>query len=425
MSEFRIDADWVLAAHGPIADASVVVANGEITWVGLTRDAPAAESTEGVRGVLAPGLIDAHTHLGLSWARALGPIEGHPVYDLFWPLERSLTPDLVDAFAAVSAAEALLSGTTCVADHYFFAEASMAATTRLGIRSVVGETIVVTEAPHSGPESMPNALAVAERLVGIDLVHPVLAPHALDTVGDDVMREIVAEAERLDVPVHLHVAQSEREITTLMGRSGVGPVERLHDLGLFERRVIAAHCMYASTAGLSLLAAADTVTAIYCPTVHAHLGRTLRAAELRAAGGHVGLGSDAVPMQRRDLGSEVRAASALQAVLMEDAEALPLAAAMDMATTVNAEAVGLGGVIGAIEVGFRADLVAHRTDRAVSAPFADPAALVAMSGPDLVDKVWVDGRLVVADGELVRADQRAVAATANAARAELFERAGR
>jgi len=425
VTDFRVDADWVLAADGPIADGSVVVTNGAISWVGLTECAPLAERTETVHGVLAPGLIDAHTHLGLSWARALGPIEGHPVYDLFWPLEQSLTPDLVDAFAAASAAEALLSGTTCVADHYFFAEASVAATTRVGIRSVVGETIVVTEAPHSGPDSMPNAVAVAERLGGLDLVHPVLAPHALDTVGDEVMREIIAEAERLDVPVHLHVAQSEREIATLMERSGVGPVERLHDLGLFERRVVAAHCMYASAEGLALLAAADTVAAIYCPTVHAHLGRTLRAAELRAAGGNVGLGTDAVPMQRRDLGAEVRAASALQAVLTEDADALPIAVAMEMATVVNAEALGLGGVTGAIEVGLRADLVAHRTDRAVAAPFADPAALVAMSGPDLVDRVWVDGRLVVADGELVRADQRAVVAAANTARAELFERAGR
>jgi len=129
VTDTRVDADWVLAAHGPIADGSVVVTNGEISWVGPTKDAPATESIEGFGGVLAPGLIDAHTHLGLSWARALGPIEGHPVYDLFWPLERSLTPDLVDAFAAASAAEALLSGTTCVADHYFFAEASVAATT--------------------------------------------------------------------------------------------------------------------------------------------------------------------------------------------------------------------------------------------------------------------------------------------------------
>lgn len=425
MADLRIDAGWVLTPTGALRDASVVVDLGAITWVGPTTEAPNAHTIERTTGVLAPGMVDAHTHLGLSFARALGPTSGHPVYDVFWPLEGALTPDLVEAFSAASAAESLLSGTTCVADHYFFAEASAAATTRLGLRSVLGETIVVTDAPHSGPRSLGRAIEVAERLAAIDLVHPALAPHALDTVGDDAMVDIVAESVRLDVPIHLHVSQSEREVATIAARTAASPVQRLADLGVFDRRVIAAHCMYATDADLHILAASPTTTAIYCPTVHAHLGRSLRAAEMIAAGGLVGIGTDAVPNERRDVNAEVRAASAHQAVLTSNGDALPRPDAWLLATQGSATAVGLGGVVGAIEVGRRADLVVHSIDGLPAAPFTDPLALAIMSGPDMIISVWVDGRQVVADGHLVGDDEQRIVARAAEARIELFERAGR
>ncbi len=419
----RIDAAAVLVPGGVLRDASVVVEAGAITWVGPTADAPADEHVVDARdGVLAPGLVDAHTHLGLSFARALGPIEGHPVYDLFWPLERALDPELVEAFAAVSAAESLLSGTTTVADHYFFADASVAATSAVGLRSVVGETIIVLDGPWAGTETLDRGVDFVERHRDTPLVHPLLAPHALDTVGDDVMRDIVAESARLDVPIHLHVAQSEREVATVLEASGTGSIERLADLDVFDRRVIAAHCMYAEPAGLDLLTEAPTVTAIYCPTVHAHLGRSLRAGWLRGRGAQVGIGTDAVPMQRRDLMSEVRSASALQAVLEDDPDALPIAEALEMVTQVNATAVGLGETVGSIDVGKRADLVLHRLDSAFTSTWRDAASLVATSSANTVDKVWVDGELVVDDGHLTRVDEAAIAEGAATARAALFDR---
>lgn len=419
----RIDAAAVVVPGGSIGDASVVVADGSVKWVGPTSDAPADDDVvDGRHGILAPGLVDAHTHLGLSFARALGPIEGHPVYDLFWPLERSLDADLVEAFAAASAAEALLSGTTTVADHYFFADASVAATTSLGLRSVVGETIIVLDGPWAGVEAVERGVDFVERHRDTPLVHPLLAPHALDTVGDDAMRDVVAESVRLDVPIHLHVAQSQREVETVRAQSGTGSIERLADLGVFERRVIAAHCMYAEAAGLDLLVESPSVTAIYCPTVHAHLGRSLRAGWLRARGAQVGLGTDAVPMQRRDLIAEIRNASALQAVLEGDPGALPLATAFEMATQVNATAVGLGEVVGSIDVGRRADLVLHRIDRAMTSTWRDAASLVATSSPSTIDKVWVDGRLVVDEGQLALVDEASIATAAASARSELFAR---
>ncbi|MEZ5281361.1 MAG: amidohydrolase family protein [Acidimicrobiales bacterium] len=420
----RIDAGWVITPSGAIASSSVVFdVDGCITWVGPTGDAPSAERVvDCTWGLVAPGLIDSHTHLGLSWAKALGPTQGHPVYDVFWPRESSLDHDLVRAFAASSAAEALLCGTTCVADHYFFADASVEATTSVGIRSVVGETMATRHVPHHGPQSVRRGIDFVERHSATPLVHPALTPHALDTMGAEALGEVAAEARRLGVIVHMHVAQSEREVALIRSEYGCGSVEKIAELGLLDQPLVAAHAMHASAAELELLASSEAVTTVYCPTVHAGLGRTLPAARLMRLGGRVALGTDAVPTQRRDIATEARVAAVAQQVLETDAGALSVAQAFQMASAAGANALGLATLVGSIEVGKQADLVAHRLDRAAVEPFTDPMAAWTVSGADLVDSVWVDGRRVVEQGRLTMVDETDVAAAAQRARADLFAR---
>ncbi len=338
----RIDASWVITPEGPVVDASVVVADGAIAWVGATSAAPLADEVVDCSwGLLAPGLVDAHTHLGLSWSKALGPTTGHPVYDVFWPRESSLDHDLVKAFAMSSAAEALLAGTTCVADHYFFADASVEATTAVGIRSFVGETMATRYVPHHGRASIERGIDFVERHRSTHLVHPALTPHALDTMGAEVLSEVAAEARRLGVPLHMHVAQSDREVADVQAEYGCGPVEKLAEIGVLDQPLVAAHAMHASEGELDLLARSPSVSTVYCPTVHAGLGRSLPAARLRLIGGNVALGTDAVPTQRRKLASEARAAVICQQVLTGDAGALSLLDAFEMATAGGASAIGL------------------------------------------------------------------------------------
>lgn len=412
---------------GSLSDAAVAVLEGQIVAVGTSSEVSAEwsadEFVDGRSGVLAPGLIDAHTHLALLFARALPEMKGHPVYDVFWPLETSLDPDLVHAFARAAAAEALLAGVTTVADHYFFADSGVAATTEVGIRAVIGQTIMRHEGPYSSELSLADGIDFAERHAMTDLVHPALAPHALDTVGDDWMVAIGAAARTMDIPVHLHVAQSEREVATIATRSGTTPIQRLAELGVLDQRTIAAHCMYATDDDLRILIEHRLVHPIYCPTVHAALGKVMAAAKLHEAGVVIGVGTDAAPSEGFDVLAEARAGWGHQRVLCDE-ETISLDDMLTAATESNAQAVGLGELIGRIEPGYAADLVLWRTDRAASAAAGDARRFVAaVAGPDLVDSVWVAGRRVVMGGVLVAASEAEVAATAYEARAELFARA--
>lgn len=417
---------------GALSYAAIAIAGGRIVAVGPSAEVNAAwtagEVTDGRAGVVSPGLVDGHTHLGLSFARALPELNGHPVYDVFWPLEHELDADLVHDFARAASAEALLAGVTTVADHYFFADAGVAATAEVGIRAAIGQTIIRLDGPWCSEQSLANGIDFAERHRSTPLVHPVIAPHALDTVGDDWVVAAAGAAKAMAVPVHLHVAQSQREVDTIRERSGRTSIAQLAVLGVLDQRTVAAHCMYASDDDLDLLAAHELVYPIYCPTVHAGLGKVMAAAELHRRGVAIGVGTDAVPNERFDVLAEVRNAWAHQGVVAStkgEEATLELDDLFVAATESNAAALGLGDVVGRIEVGYEADLVLWRTDRAVASAAGDARRFVTgVGGPDLVDTVWVGGRRVVMGGTLVSTSEQVVAHAANVAREELFRRAG-
>jgi len=446
----------LLPGRGVLTDGAVAIVDGSIAAVGpaleVSSEFEAAVTVDGGSSILSPGLIDAHTHLALSFARALPPFKGHPVYDVFWPLEMNVDPDLVQAFARASVAEALLAGVTTVADHYFFADATAAATTSLGIRTLLGQTIIRYEGPQASEQSLGDAIDFAERQRATPLVHPAMTPHALDTVGDDWIVAAAGAAAAMDIPVHLHVAQSEREVEEVARRSGRTPIAQLDRLGVLDQRTVAAHCMYAADDDIAILAAREFVHPIYCPTVHAGLGKVMAATRLHSVGSPIGLGTDASPSERYDVLAEARAGWAHQAVLATVAgradvppthdeasdaggarpstersreRVLTLDSMFDIATEGNAEALGLGTTVGRIETGFAADLVMWRTDRAVAAGMGDARRfVVGVAGPDVVENVWVGGDRVVSGGSLVRAEESEIVVAANQARATLFARAG-
>lgn len=409
--------------------AGVAVAGGRLVGVGpigeLRRTHPHVPVHGGPEFLLSPGAVNTHTHLGLVWARGLAHDDRHPVYELFWPVEGNLTPELVGVLARVAVAESLLSGVTTIADHYFFADATASACRELGARGALGQTVMTEYGPWASPTAVSDSLDFVRRHLEDDTIHPVVAPHAPDTVGEEALVELFGAARQLGVPVHLHLAQSQREIDTMADRCGKGPVRYLDDLGLLDQKVVAAHCMFATAPEFDIIAERSGVSPVYCPTVHALLSPVLPAAELLGRGINVALGSDATPNDRYDVWTEARTAVTNQAVLTGDPGALPPLEALAMATTGGATALGLDGEIGRLAPGMRADLVLWRTDSARMSPLGDPEALlVTAAGAREVHSVWVEGRRVVGDGVLLGAEEAEVAASGRAAVAELLSGLG-
>ncbi len=418
-----------MGGDAPIDDGAVAVGAGRIVEVGpaagvLARHAGAR--VVGGRGrVVAPGMVDAHVHASLVAVRGLALGPGNPVYDVMWPMEGALDAATARDLARLGLADCLLSGTTTVNDHYFFAHETAEAAVDLGIGAVVGHTVMTHDGPRTGPDELAAALALLDGWAAHDLVRPCAAPHAVDTVADEVLVELAEAARGAGVIVHLHLAQTEREVGSVRARTGRSPVAHLDHLGLLDRAVVAAHCTYVDDDDIALLARAAVVP-VYCPTVHAHDGRVLRAAELHRRGSAVAIGTDAAPTHSRSVLAEAAAALAGQSQLEGRRAVLDPATVLGWATTGNAAAVGLGDTIGRLAPGFRADLISVRTDTAGTAPAPDPhAALLAAGDRSAVADVWVAGRHVVRDGVLASVDEASVVAAGTAAARTLRSAAAR
>ena len=357
--------------------------------------------------VLVPGLVNAHTHAAMSLMRGLS--DDLPLMrwleDHVWPAERKhVSPVMVRDGTLLACAEMLRGGITCFNDMYFFPEAALEAALEAGMRVSLG--IIVIEFPTayaSDPaDYLRKGLALRDRASEHPLVSFCLAPHAPYTVSDATFRQVVTFAAELDLPVHVHLNETEDEIQRSLTEHGVRPVERLRRLGVLGPGLIAVHAVHLDTREIELLGG-HAASIAHCPSSNLKLASGFAPVEaLRRAGANLCLGTDgAASNNRLDLFQEMRTAALLAKAVARDAEALPAHAALRAATLGGAHALGIAQTTGSIEPGKAADLVAVEMRAPELAPCYDPVShLVYAAGREHVTHVWVNGELRVRDGEL-------------------------
>ena len=361
---------------------------------------------------LIPGFVNAHTHAAMSLFR--GMADDRPLMDWLeqhiWPAEaRSVSREFVRDGARLAAAEMLLGGTTCFNDMYFFGDETAAAAIEAGIRAVIG--MIVIDFPSAWAASVDEYFRKGQAVHDQFRAHPrissAFAPHAPYTVDDAALKRVATLAEELDLPIHMHVHETQNEIEGALAASGVRPLHRLQGLGLVSPRLLAVHMTALIPPEMDLLARSGA-TVVHCPESNLKLASGFcPVAELLARGVNVACGTDgAASNNDLDMLSEIRTASLLAKGVAADPCALPAAAALRMATWSGALALGLEQNIGSLEVGKLADMVAFDLGDARARPVYDPVAQIVYSGHrDQVRHVWVGGRQVVCDSRLTTLDR--------------------
>jgi 5-methylthioadenosine/S-adenosylhomocysteine deaminase len=392
-------------------DASIAIQDAHIAAIGKTDDLrkayPDAKRVDG-RGKLAlPGLINAHTHIPMSLQKGVTLAIPDGLYRVMWPVEKNLSAEDVFIGALAGGAEALLGGTTTVVDHYFFAEETAKAVIELGLRGMVGHTIMSRLGPITGEDEMEEGIDFVRRWKGKDdLVTPMLAPHASDTVATEWLMRLRQTANEEDVRLHLHLAQSRLERSYIKEEHSKGCVEYLAEIGFLGKDVLAAHCIYISEVEIDLLAETGTHP-IYCPMGHALSGHPAEAWKMVLKGADVLIGTDCVTSNNvMDLTGELRIAGASQKQLSGDPQAMPAGKILEMVTVDAAEAIGLGDKLGRLAPGYLADLILLDFEGMATAPGYSllDTIVYCCNGRD-VNTVFVNGRMVVGDGVLLTADE--------------------
>jgi len=411
-----------------IQDGAIAIEGNRILDVGPSKEISASynarEEIDAHDMIALPGFINAHTHIAMCVISRIGRELKDRLYRVYWPMERAWIPEDCYKASLMGAAEAILFGTTCIVDHYFFMEEIAKATIELGIRGFLGHTIMTEDGPWVGRAEFEEGVNFVKRWKGKHpLVIPCLAPHAPDTVSSDWLMELKEIANEQNVKIHMHLSQSMREVRKVKGPWGRGarsPVDLLHRLKALGPDLIAAHCIYIDEYDLKLLSQTGT-NVVYCPSTYALGGTYASADKMMKSGIRVLIGTDARPA---DMIGELRAAAMTQRQLTGDPSAMSSKDLLRMATIEAAKALGLEDKLGSIERGKLADLILVSMKKPHMNPRFDPCANIVYNalGSD-VDTVIVDGKVVVREGSLTRCDMGSVVKLGREAAEALTQRA--
>ncbi len=433
-----MSADWIIenatvVTMNPkreiLSGASVAISGVRIAAVGPSAEMgpryPDARRIDGRGKVVLPGMINCHTHVGLSLQKGVTLAVPEGLYKVMWPVEKALTADDCYIGALAGAAEALKSGSTTIVDHYFFMEQVARATTEIGLRGVLGHTIMSRLGPITGEQELDAGLAFARDWKGRHpLVTPWLAPHATDTVDRAWLLRLRQAATDMGVGLHLHVAQSRREREFIRETFGMGCVEYLDSLDFLGKDVFAVHCIYIDESEDDLLVRSGAHP-VYCPMAHCMSAHPMRAWDILQKGAGVLIGTDCVSSNNvMDIVGELRIAGAAQKQLTGNPEAMPASRILEMVTVDAAAAIGMGDQLGALVPGYLADLIVLDASGLHMAPNYSVLdnIVYCCNGRD-VENVFVNGRLVVHDGELTTISEIEVVAQVEQRGRSMIQRA--
>ena len=350
--------------------------------------------------LLIPGLINLHTHVGMTLMRGLADdiplmpwLQNH-----IWPAEQQIVSEkFVRDSALFGCAEMLAGGVTCFNDMYFYPQATAEAVLQAGMRAQL--VLVVLEFPtnyaNNADDYIEKGLLIRDAWRGNPFLSASLAPHAPYTVSDITFEKVITYAEQLGLGIHTHLHETKTELAESIKNFGVRPIRRMANLGLLGPNLSAAHCVQINDEDLDLLTA-YRANVVHCPSSNSKLASGISPVnQMLNTGINVGLGTDgAASNNRQDMFAEMRLAALLAKARTEDATSIPASQALEMATINGARALGLDHQIGSIEVGKFADLTAVRISDVETLPCFDPLShLIYACGREHVSHVWVAGDL--------------------------------
>lgn len=376
--------------------------------------------------VVMPGLVNAHTHSGMTplrgyaedmnlqdWLTKVRAFEDHLTEDdLYWGLQLAM-------------AEMLRTGTTTFADMFLWNSRLLDSVRQAGMRVLAAGAIFGYEAvgyPQASPETGRQTLDLTEKLAsefaGDDQIKIAFGPHAPYTCTPDLLADVARRAQRIGLPVQIHLSESAVEVAACHEQYGRTPVEHAAALGLLDGPALIAHCTHPTDREIELIAAKGAAVA-HNPISNLKLGAGIAPIpRFAAAGVCLGLGTDSVASNNNlDLTEEIKTGVLIQRGAHRSPDIALSTTFIDMATCEGARAVQFPEV-GALQAGAPADIVIIDAGSTRATPLHDPAAFVAFaaSGAADVRDVYVGGRQVVDAGRVLSIDvdevRARVAATA-------------
>ena len=404
-----------------IENGVIAIEGNEIIAVGgeeLRQIYREAHTIDANGGIVLPGMVNAHNHLSMVAFRGIGEAGfanfEERLVNYFFPLEANLLDrNLIHVSARHAALEMAEAGVTTTADMYYHEDEVARAVKQVGIRGVLGETVlgfptVDASAPYGGLEYAENFI---KDWIDDPLITPAVAPHAPYTVSPEMLKASKALADKYDVPVLIHMDEIEaEEVNTLKAfpntTDGKSIVEYLDGIDFFGPNVVAAHVNHVTDSDIQILKERGVGISHNPKANTKDMSGLSPAWDMYERGLKIGLGTDG-PMSsnQMDIISVMPHVSRISRIKTNDVSKFQPRDVLRMATLGGAKALGMDEKIGSLEVGKLADIVIVETNSLNMRPnYAPFATMVFAAYPSNVSMTMVNGDVIYRDGKIQTVD---------------------
>lgn len=409
-----------------VENQAVAVNHGQIVEIGpndwLNRKYQAVTELGGQGKLAMPGLVDAHTHVAQQFLRGRTLDE----YPMVWtrilvPFESNLDEEDMYHSALLSCLEMIKSGTTFFADAGGpYMEGAIRAILESGMRAAITTSVMdmgegIPSAMKTSPE---KAVAELEDLyhkyhgTGNGRIKIWFGLRQVLTCSPELIRVMGEKAREYNTGLHIHLAEHKDEVSQCLEKYQQRPVEYLENMGVLGPNLLAAHCVLLSERDVNLMRERQ-VNIVHCPRSNMGNHGFPKTPRYIEAGFNLGIGSDGASATSLSLWDEVKVLrsgiNAFYGLPIFDPEILPAKELLKMLTIGGAKGLLMGGEVGSLQVGKKADVILIDIDQ----PHISPThklvntLVETVTGADVADSV-IDGKVVMKNREVLTLDEERI-----------------
>ncbi|WP_406242371.1 amidohydrolase [Tissierella carlieri] len=391
-----------------IESTNIYIVDNKIMHIGEIReDLHVEKIIDGNNKIAMPGLINTHTHIGMSLLRNFA--DDLPLHDWLtkkiWPTEGKLNADDIYWGSLLSMVEMIQGGTTAFCDMYFFMDEVGKGLEESGMRGVLTRGLIEDDQAQIKLNET-RELFKNWHSRGNGRIKVMVAPHAPYTCSPDFLKESFKLAKELNTGIHIHLSETKKEVDDSFKLYGKSPIKHVYDLGLLDTHTIAAHCVHVDDNDIEIMREKN-VYPVNNPGSNLKLASGFAPVDkMLKRGISVALGTDGSSSNNNlNMFEEINLAAIINKAVNLDAVSVPAISALEMATINGAKALNWDKEIGSIELGKKADLILIDIDKPHLYPHHNIISSLAYSvQASDVDTVIVDGKIIMENREIKTLD---------------------
>ncbi len=387
---------------------NIAIKNNRIKNFPISPDETEYDEIINGNGMLAiPGFINTHTHVAMTLFRSYA--DDMALMDWLqtkiWPAEDHLDNDIVYWGSMLAFAEMIRGGTTAFCDMYMFMDSCAKAAEKAGIRGNIARGL--SGISPNADQALQENIELYKNWNNADngRFRVMLGPHAPYTCPPDYLKKVCKVAEKENMPIHIHLAETLNEVNDCIKQYSITPIELMNNIGLFDYPTLAAHCVYVNDNDINILSKKNVKVA-HNPGSNLKLASGISPiTKIIKKGITVGLGTDGASSNNKlDMYSEMRLAALIHKANTLDPYAITSKEAINLATKNGAKCLGYSD-LGELKEGYLADIqLIDRTGFHWKPRLNDISLLVYAGNSFDVNTVIIHGKTVMKNKELLTID---------------------